>query len=161
MSSNLDLKQGIYDPSKRFAFTNITDAPFTFAWGNSPITVKPKETIELRHHLAVLATNRIVDQIMIEEMRKKTEAEKLKNPMYLAPNQAGSLGVPAAREPFEKQVLRELALDEESPQIQVMRAQIREEMARDLNQEKSPAITRISEVASVKDFEGVNLPNGK
>jgi len=145
MSSYLTVKEGIYDPLKRFAFTNITDEVFTFKWGGQPISVKPQETIELPHHLAVLATTNLVDKIMLDEARKDEEETRKKNkdPYWRSPKGI-SVGVPEARKPYEQKILRELKPDEESPQIQVMRAQIREELERDLKQENSPKVQRMS-----------------
>lgn len=155
MSSNLTVKEGIYDPTKRFAFTNISDETFTFKWGGNPITVKPKETIELPHHLAVLATGKLVDHIMGSEARAdelKMRAEN-KDPYWRSPKGI-AMGVPEARRPYEEKILRELGPGEESPALQVMRAQIKEELQRDLSQEKAKPISSIkvgeSEFAPIK-----------
>lgn len=164
MSSNIWLKDGIYDPTKRFAFTNIDSEPFTFTWGGKPITVKAGETVELRHHLAVLATTRLVDKIMMDEQNAKTAEMKKINPMYLAPNQAGSLGVPAARAPYEAKVLRELPPREDNDaQLNVIRAELKDELQKDLSGEKAPPITKMSDlgVSGLKEFEDINLPNSK
>lgn len=164
MSSNIWVKNGIYDPSKRFAFTNITDESFTFTWAKRPITVAPHETVELPHHLAVLATTDLVDRIMLKEAQVKTIEQQRLNPGYKAPNQAGSLGVPAARDPWEKKILKELPpRDDNDAQLQVTRARITEELQRDLAKENSPHITNMSEVigassANMSEFEGINLP---
>jgi len=47
------------------------------------------------------------------------------------------LGVPAARKVWEDKICRVLEVDEESPQVQVMRSQIREELMKDLKAEPS------------------------
>lgn len=162
MSSNLTVKQGIYDPTRRFEFTNISDKDFTFAWGGTPIKIKAGEKVELPHHLAVLATGRLVDQIMSDEIKVEEDRMKVetRNP-YFRSQKGGSLGVPAAREPYETKILKELAprTDTDSA-FQVIRAQKTEELMRDLKQENSPTITKMSDVGvgGVKEFEGVNLP---
>lgn len=148
MSSNIEVKNGIYDASKRFAFTNIRDTDFTFKWDGKPITVKAGETIELPHHLAVLATLQLTDEIMIKGFKES-------NPDPLKPSPQGtSLGVPAARAYWEQKILRELEVDEESPQITIMRMKIKEELERDLNKEKSKPVESIavgqSEFAELK-----------
>lgn len=145
MSSNLTVKNGIYDPSKRFAFTNITDKDFTFYWGGNPITVKPKDTVEMPHHLAVLATGKLVDQIMLGEARKDelTMRSANKDPYWRSPKGI-SVGVPAAREPYETKILRELSPDEENPQTAIMRAKMREELQRDLSGETAAPISRMA-----------------
>jgi len=142
--------QGLYNPLLRFAFTNITEEPLVSMWDGSPITVPTGATIELPHHLAVKLTKELVDKIIIgnakldEVTRNK---ENFRSPIGM------SLGVPAARKVWEDQICRELAVDEESPQIQVMRAQIREELTRDLSSEvsKQPVHTpsSISEFAEL------------
>lgn len=145
MSSNLSVKNGIYDPSKRFAFTNITDRDFTFHWGGNPITVKPKDTVEMPHHLAVLATGKLVDQIMLGEAREDelTMRAANKDPYWRSPKGI-SVGVPAAREPYETKILRELAPDEENPQTAIMRAKMREELQRDLSAENAAPVSRMA-----------------
>jgi len=113
MSSFLDKKTGIYDPSKRYGFKNITDKPFTFSWGNQPITVKAGEEIEVPEHYALLATKKIVDQIMMEEVaaeEAKMRAE-LKDPYWRSPKGI-SIGIPAARKVYEDKVLREQILSD-------------------------------------------------
>lgn len=139
MSSFLDKKSGIYDPSKRYGFKNITDKPFTFSWGGHPITVKAGEEIEVPEHYALLATKKIVDQIMMEEVaeeEKKMRAD-LRDPFWRSPKGI-AIGIPAARKVYEDKVIRELALDEENPQIQVMRAQIKEQILGDINNAQKP-----------------------
>jgi len=151
MSSFLDVKNGIYDPSKRFAFTNITDDVFTSAWGGQAITIQPGQTIELQHHLAVKLTGELVDKIMIGNAHMD---ELQKNQPYYRSPQGSSLGVPAARKVWEDQILRELQVDEESPDIQIMRAKIREEILNDIKAEPAvagsvPVPTGIGEFADL------------
>lgn len=141
MTSFLDKKMGIYNPAKRYGFKNITDKPFTFTWGGHPITVKAGEEIEVPEHYAMVATQKLVDQIMQEEVtaeEKKMRAE-LKDPYWRSPKGI-SLGIPAARKPYEDKVLRELAFDEENPQVQVMRAQIREQILSDIDNAQKPKV---------------------
>lgn len=76
---------------------------------------------------------------------------------FRAPSQ---LGVPAARKVWEDKIVRELAVDEESPEIQVMRAKIREELKADMSREKSsdpvPVPASLEEFAELK--EGTAAP---
>lgn len=139
MSSLLGKNDGLFNPSLRFAFTNITTEDFVSAWGGSPIIVKAGETVELNHHLANKLTDELVDKIMIGNA-KLDEVTYYKNNPGTAPNAyraPSSLGVPAARKVWEDQIVRQLAVDEESPEIQVMRAQIKQELMADLSTEKS------------------------
>ena len=138
---------GVYDPSRRFAFTNITEEPFTSHWDSRPITVPKGATVELPHHLAVKMTTELVDKIMMDEA-KLDEVQK-NEPFYRSPK-GMSVGVPAARKPWEDKILRELALDEESPAVQVMRTQIREELMRDMSQK--PASGPVVPPASMNEF---------
>lgn len=156
MTSFLDVKDGIYDPRRRFAFTNITDEPFTFTWGGVPTTVKPHKTIEVSHHIAVLATKKLCDQIMMGEVKKEEDAYKAAHPseMYWRSPKAGSVGVPAARKLIEDQILRELKLDEESPEVSMMRAEMKEKILADLSAEKAAPASEIkidpTEFAEIK-----------
>lgn len=145
MTSFLDVKDGIYDPRKRFAFTNITDEVFNSKWDGSPIVVKSQQTVELPHHLAVKMTREIVDRIMIGAAKVDEEAYKEKHPdaPFYRSVKGMQMGIPEMRKPFEDAVLRELSVDEESPEIQVMRAQIKQELMADLSQEKSTGAPHI------------------
>lgn len=145
---------GIYNPVLRFAFTNITEEEFTSAWDGSPIKVPAGATIELSHHLAVKLTKELVDKIMIGNAKLNELEHYSKNPntqpnMYRAPS---SLGVPAARKIWEDQICRQLEVDEESPQIQVMRAQIKAELMADLNTETSKANPLENAPRSIEEF---------
>lgn len=148
MSSNIEVKNGIYDATKRFAFTNIRDTDFTFKWDGKPITVKAGQTIELPHHLAVLATLQLTDEIMIKGFKESNP-----DPLKPAPN-GTALGVPAARAYYEEKILRELEVDEESPQVTIMRMQIKEELEKDLAKQKGKPVERVAvgegEFAEVK-----------
>jgi hypothetical protein len=169
MSSFLDLKTGIYDPTKRFAFTNIGKDDFTFTWGKVPIKVAAGETVELPHYLAVLATQNLVDKIMIEEIREKEAKvrEETRNPLYRA--RTSSLGVPAARKPYEDKILKELAAKTgNDAQLNVIRAKLAEEITRDLKAEPAEKISAISQVMPVTaeqiadntlgEFADINIP---
>lgn len=163
MSSFLDKKDGIFDPLKRFAFTNISDEPYTFQWGGIPTELDPGETIELPEYLALHATRGLVDNLMIGIARKDTEDKQKINPMYLAPNMAGSLGIPAARKPFEDKILKELTYDASSDKtLGIKRQQIKEQLTRDMNIQPSalgsePSATQEEFVSIGGDHSAVNL----
>lgn len=144
--------EGVYNPALRFAFTNITQEDFTSAWDKSPIVVKPGETIELPQYLAVKLTRELVDKIMIEGVKLNEVEYYKKNPgtipnSYRAPSQ---LGIPEARKVWEDQICRQLAVDEESPQVQVMRAQIKAELKADLEKEASSSPVKVP--TSLEEF---------
>lgn len=156
MSHLIGKNDGLYNPALRFAFTNITTEDFVSAWGGSPIVVKAGQTVTLPHHLADKLTDELVNKIMITNV-KTNEVEYYKNNPNTAPNMyraPSSLGVPAARLVWEDKIVRALEVDEETPEIQVMRAQIKEELERDLNSEvsKQPPVipTGIEEFAEIK-----------
>ncbi len=152
---------GLYNPSARYAFTNITDEDFTSFWDKIPITVKPHETIELSittpipgvngQALAVKMTGELVDFIMINEAKADELAHK-DIPYYRSPK-GSSLGIPGARKPYEDQILKELAVDEESPAIQSMRKQLKEEILGGSEQKQSvepPPVPSQEEFAEIK-----------
>lgn len=141
--------EGVFNPLLRFAFTNITEEPFVSAWDGSPINVPAGATIELPHHLAVKLTKELVDKIMIGNA-KLDEVTK-DQPYYRSPI-GSSLGVPAARRVWEDKICRQLEVDEESPQIQVMRAKIREELMHDLKAEPSSGSPLDNAPASMSEF---------
>lgn len=135
----LFIKEGIYNPMLRFAFTNITEEEFVSAWGGEPIKIPAGQTVELTHHLAAKLTKELVDKIMIANA-KLNEIEHYKNNPNLMSNtyrSPSSLGVPSARKVWEDQIVRVLAPDEESPQTQLMRIKIKEELLKDLKSEPS------------------------
>lgn len=157
MSTNLFPKDGVFNPLRRFAFTNITDDVFTFHWDGKPITVKAHDTVELPHHLMVIAATKLVDKIMINNA-KADEIEGRKTDRYY--RGANMMGVPAAREVYESKIVRELEVDEESPQIQVMRAQIRDQVIKDIETGQKNAAPVESIVASVNLENMVNVAEG-
>jgi hypothetical protein len=132
--------EGLFNPGLRFAFTNITDEDFTSYWSGQPIIVKAGQSVELTHHLAVKMTKEMVDKIM-QGLAKLDEVTYYKNNPNTAPNlycsPLGSMmGVPAARKEWEDKICRLMATDEESPEIVLMKAQLREEILAGVNKEQ-------------------------
>lgn len=133
----LYIRQGIYNPTLRFAFTNISEEEFVSAWGGEPIKIPAGHTVELPHHLAAKLTKELVDKIMIGNA-KLNEVEFYQKNQNAIPNSyraASSLGVPGARKVWEEQICRLLAPDEESPETQLMRIKIKQELLADLKAE--------------------------
>ncbi len=148
-------KMGVFNPSIKFAFTNITEEPFDIVWDGALVTrVEPNITVELPHYLAVKCTKELVDKIMIANA-KLNEVEFYKNNpnvqinTYRAPN---SLGVPSARKVWEKQIVRILEVDESSPQVRIIRAQVKEELLKDLNAQPSKGSPLDNAPGSVTEF---------
>lgn len=155
----LYLRQGIYDPTLRFAFTNITEEEFTSAWNSEPIKIPAGHTVELSHHLASKLTKELVDKIMMGNAKLNEIEFYTKNPnsmpnTYRAPS---SLGVPSARKIWEDQICRLLAPDEESPQTQLMRIKIKEELLRDLKAEPASGSPLDSAPKSLSEFADLSV----
>lgn len=152
MSSYLTVKEGIYDPTRRFAFTNIDTADYTLTWDGKPlVTVKPGESVELPHHLAVMATGELVDRIMMAETKADEEAHAT-TPYYRSPKGI-AMGVPAARKPFEDKVLKEIPVDQASSQFKILQSQLIETVKADLSAETSKPISSIS--VKPEEFAGI------
>lgn len=102
-------KQGMFDPTKRYSLTNKTGETFEFQWNGVKVEIAVDESVELPQYLAYIAANKMIDQMMMAKNHKELLKIRETNPAYIAPNGAGLLGVPAAREVYEKMILRELA----------------------------------------------------
>jgi len=153
--------EGVYNPTLRFAWTNITEEPFSIMWDGAIVsTVGKNQTVELPQYLAVTATKALVDKIMIGNA-KLDEITHYKNNPNVLPNMyraSSSLGVPAARKVWEDQICRVLEQDEESPQIQVMRAEIREQLKADLSAESSAGSPLDNAPRSIEEFADLTAP---
>ena len=101
-------EQGMFDPTKRYAFTNITEELFQFGWNGVTIDVAPKETVELPQYLAYQAVNKMIDQLIMSKNKKDLDKIRETNPAYLTPPGAGMMGIPAYRLTFESAIVREL-----------------------------------------------------
>lgn len=153
---------GLYNPALRFAFTNVTKEDFTSYWSGQPIKIKAGQSVELTHHLAVKLTKELVDKIMQEEAKLDEEVYYKNNP-NTAPNlyrssKGLSLGIPAARKPYEDSVCRLLAHDEESPETQVLRAELRAEIMANMNQEPSHSPAPIPSVGAMAAEPNAKVP---
>ena len=130
MSQILEKNQGIYHPMKKYAWTNITDEEFVSYFNGARITIKPGQTVKLNQHLADKLTNELVDKIMITNAKADENKYYKKNP-NTRPNDyraASSLGVPAARKVWEDQIVKELPADPDSPEMQIMREEMKIEI---------------------------------
>lgn len=150
MSSFLTVTDGIYDPRKRFAFTNITAEPFNSAWDGQPIGVQAGQTVELPHHLAVKLTGELVDKIMIGNAKMDEVAKS--QPYYVSPR-ATSLGVPSARKVWEDQILVQIESQDNSTQAQIDLASIKAELKNNLDPNKqvleAPLPSKVEEFADL------------
>lgn len=155
----LYLRQGVYNPLLRFAFTNIAESELVSAWNSEPIKIPAGRTVELPHHLAAKLTKELVDSIMIGNA-KLNEIEFYKNNQNAMPNTyraPSSLGVPAARLVWEEKICRLLAPEEESPETQLMRIKIKEELLHDLKAEPSSGSPLDNAPKSIKEFADLEV----
>lgn len=135
MSSLIEKTPGIFNPLARYAFTNITEEPYTLRWdGEDILTVEPGRTIELPHHLADKALTELVDRIMIGEAKLDEVAMLKANPAMSNPRSSRgmNLGVPAARKVWEDQIIKEIKVDPESAEARLMRSQVRDQITQDI-----------------------------
>lgn len=143
MSSHLDLKEGIYNPLRRFAVTNTNDEMYELKWDGKVVArLQPGDTVELPHHLAVIAATQIADLVIMKEV-VADEKENKSIPGYRS-KIAYKLQVPDARKPYEDKIIKEIEVDTEAPQFQVIVAQKREELLSNLQQENAKSISSLS-----------------
>ncbi len=129
--------EGVFDPFARFAFTNITKEDFKSFWNSQPITVKPGQTVKLKHHLAVKFLKELVDKIMQGEAKMDEVAYYERN-QNAAPNSYRSpkglqMGVPAARKVWEDQIIKQLPTEKDTVEFELMKQEFMEEIERDTN----------------------------
>ena len=142
--------EGIYDPLKRFAFTNITDEDFYIVWAKARVKVAPKETVELPEYLAMKSTNELVDKIMIGEQYAKLTKIRETHPEHIQAPGAGMLGVPAARKPYEDKILKELEpKNDTATQLNVLR--IKTEIESDIKRSSVPVADVSAAVAGISE----------
>lgn len=138
MSSFLDKKDGMFDPLKRYAFTNIDNEDYVFQWGGIKTMVEPGETIELPEYLALHATRGLVDKLMQQKSHNETLEKQKINPMYLAPQGAGFMGVPMQRKPYEDRILKEIPMDKTTDRtLDIKRQKVKEQLLADLSAQPS------------------------
>lgn len=151
MPSNITLRDGLYDPSARFEFTNITDTDFTSQWNGSPIEIKAKETVVVPHYLAVKLTTELVDRIF-QDRAKAEEDEmrpKVNNP-YWQSRIGMQASIPAMRDPYEKQVMKKAENAVKGIESQIMRSNFKDQLMADMAREPGVAEEAIPE--KVQEF---------
>lgn len=150
MSSFLTLKEGIYDPLRRFAITNIDTEVYELRWDSRVVArLQPGDTVELPQHLAVLAAVDIADRVIMREVQADEKAHP-GTPSKLV----SKMLVPTARKEVEDKIIKEIEVDREAPQYQILVSQKREELLADLNSENAKPISTVSlstdDLASIK-----------
>ncbi len=134
--------EGIYNPVKRYAFTNWTVEDFLGQWNGDTVTIPcnagPRSTVTLPEYLAVKFTRELVDREMIREL-----------------GSSALLSVPSARAPYEQKTVRDIPLDETDPQVQLMVMQARDQVMADItaqiNKEAPKAPASIAEMAPINE----------
>ncbi len=143
MASFLTLKEGIYDPKKRFAVTNILSEDFKFSWDGVENTIKSGDTVELPHHLMVLVVTKMVDKLMLEEAWEANKKIHKTTP-WVDSNKNMSLGVPEARKVYEDKIVKEIPFDEASSQFKIISSQQMEQIKKDLQAEPAQPVNSFS-----------------
>lgn len=145
MSSLVEKGPTIFNPARKFAFTNITEEDFVSAWNGTPITIKAGQTVELPHHLANKMVDELVDKIMIGEAKLDEVAMLEKNPSQPLPrsNKGMSLGVPAVRKVWEDKIVKELVVDPEEPQFKILASQVKAELEADMSREPGGDVSNV------------------
>ena len=101
-------KQGMFDPSRRYAVKNITGKVFNFRWNGVDIEMKVDETLELPQYLAYNAVNKMIDQMIMDEQHAELMKIRETNPSFIQVQGAGKMGVPAFRLTYENRIVKEL-----------------------------------------------------
>ncbi len=156
MSSFLSKKEGIYDPGRRYSFTNISDQPFQLKWNSQVAGVlQPGESMELSdatpfpgsgngQALGYLFTKQLVDRIMFGEAKAD---ELVKNTPYYRSPLATRAGIPVERHPYEEKILKELPQSESMMKILLQQKgdEITQDMLRQpgVSYAQQPAINEI------------------
>lgn len=156
MSSNLTKKEGIYDPTKRGAFTNWSNEDFVGVWAGEGITIKAGQTVTLPEHLAIKFTGEFVDREMVKE-EMSNFVPSVKWPTY-EESEKTMVGIPSARTPYEKKTLKWLERSDESPEMQLLRMQVLDEIKKDFT--ASPSTEPPRAPSSRKDINIAVDPKG-
>lgn len=136
MPSNITLRDGLYDPSARFEFENITNSDFTSQWNGSPIEIQAKEKVIVPHYLAVKLTTELVDRIFQE--RAKAEEDEMRPKVgnqYWVSKIGAQASVPAMREPYEKQIMKKVENAVKGIESQIVRNNFKDQLIADMSRE--------------------------
>lgn len=132
---------GVFDPLLRFAFTNVSSEDFKSFWNGRPVTVKAGDTVKLTHHLAVKFLKELVDQIIIGEAKLDETNFYKNNPNALVNTYRSKkgldLGIPAKRKEWEDKIIKQLPMEQDALQLEIMRSEFIETLSNDLKKEPS------------------------
>ncbi len=161
------VERTLYDNTQRYKFTNIDDEPFVGLWdGREFVTVKPGQSVTLPEAQAITYAKDLCTRVMQKEEKEKFVPNA--RAATWEESDRSRVGIPMARKPYEDRIVQKLSTDEDSPETQALRSEIREELLRDLSAQvnteppRPPSSTR--DLRLVKDkrqaregheFEGV------
>lgn len=133
--SNLD-KVGLYDLTQRYRLTNIDDEKFTGRWnGRTFVVLNPGESATIPESQAINFAKEICTRVMQKEEKAKF-VPNMNEPTW-EQSQRTRVGLPMARDAYEKRILQKIEAGEETPELQVMRAQMREQLLNDMSAQVS------------------------
>ena len=152
-SSNLD-KEGLYDQTRRYKFNNIGDEEYVGMWNSKVfVTVPPGESVTLPEAQAITFAKDLCTRVMLKE-EKARFVPNMYEPTWEM-SQRSRAGIPLARDPYEKRILQAIEEGQETPELQALRSQIREEVMADLTATVSTEPPRgpssVSDLSLVKD----------
>lgn len=139
MASYLTVKDGVYDPKKRFAVTNIMDEDFTFSWDGVESVIKAGDTVELPHHLMVLVATKMTDKCILEEAWAENKEIHKATP-WIDSRKNASLGVPELRKMYEDRIVKEIPFDQASSQFKILASQQMEQIKKDFSAEPAQPV---------------------
>lgn len=130
MFSHLD-KEGLYDQSRRYRFTNVDDEEFIGMWDSKVyVRVPVGESVTLPESQAINFAKDLATRVMIKDEKRKYVPTQ--NAPTYEESQKSRVGIPAARDPYEKRILQLIEQGEETPEMQALRSELRDEVMRDL-----------------------------
>lgn len=135
MYSNLQ-KEGVYDQAHRARFTNIDNEDYLGMWDSKVyVRVPAGDSVTLPEAQAITFGIDLATRVMMKDERKKFVPTMLEPTWEMS--QRTKIGIPSARDPYEKQIVRWLDAGEETPEMQALRSQVRDQIMQDMKAEVS------------------------
>lgn len=129
-------KEGIYDNSHRARFTNIDNEEYVGMWDSKVyVRIPAGDSVTLPEAQAITFGIDLATRVMMKDERKKFIPTMLEPAWEMS--QRTNVGIPAKRDPFEKQIVQWLDPGEETPEMQALRSQVREQVLNDMKAEVS------------------------
>lgn len=126
----------VFDPERRFVFTNWTDEEFKGYWDKREYVFKAGDVRELPMYLAYHFCKHLIDRELHKQNRDMAVAD------------------PEARRPLEEKTIREIMANEESPERVALREEIRKEVMAQIGE-------AVSEKVDTKVAEAEGKPKAK